>query len=200
MANSDHSRKLRDAIVTTIRKTFPVRTVPTVRAYDGKFDPKSLQRNSIRTPAILVTVLGGTSVVRGSTVYDELAVGLYVLAQDSLAECRTAMALMLRERLAQMLPFADFVAGGHKFGLLKGPPQIEWQNRYDGTLEEMGVTLWLGAWHHTLELPALEPADYDNLADFARLWSEIFNPGEVEAAPETGNALTEQQVDIEVSP
>lgn len=197
-----HGQHFRDALVDeVIRAAFPSNLIPMVSAYDGKVDPKAIARHSVNPPAILVSILGGKTLVRGGSIYDNLAMAVFVVAKDQAADKRTAIALFIRERLSRLLPSFDFPVGSvftskHKFGGMdKSELAIDWQNRFDNELNELGLTMWIGAWHHAIELPALE--DYASLDDFQTLYVEAFDPGEVEATPETGNALTEQEITLE---
>jgi len=202
MALTQHAQAFRTGLLKTIRDAFPKSVVPMIGSYDGKVDPKAIASRTINTPAIMLTILGGTSRVREGTVYDDLAIGLYIVTKDQMATKRSDMALRIRESLARLLPYADVEFGDsrHKFGGMgkKAALEIEWQNRFDGVLDEMGLTLWVGAWLHTIELPAL--ANYDDLDDFETAWIEIFNPGEVEPTGETGNSLTDEEITLETLP
>lgn len=191
MAFTQHSVNYRDGLVAGIKAAIPEK-VCDVRSYDGKVDPESLATESLRLPSILVTMLGSRTTTRGGTVYDVHSVGVYVVTRHEVQTKRDAMALILKERLCRVVPYLDLDG---KFGGLDGPRAIEWQNRFDGKVKDMGLALWIGAWLHATEYPAIE--NYDDLDDFATLWVEIFDPGEVPATVETGTALTEQQIDLE---
>lgn len=189
---TQHAINVRDGIVASIRAAFPVESVPEVGPYDGVVDRSMVERYTVRSPAVLVTILGGKTAVVGSSVYDHLQIGLYILTKGRTHTQRSNAALMIRERLANLLHHADVYPDGTH----KPPREIEWSNMFDGEIDEMGLVLWAGAWEHTVELPPLE--DIDSLDDFARMWLEIFNPGEVPDEVETGDALAEQLIELEL--
>lgn len=196
MAFTQHAVNLRDGIVAALRAALPEDLVLDVRAYDGAVDKAMIERTTLRAPAVLVTVLGGKTAPRGGTLLDTLKFGVYIVVKAKNSEQRSKAALMLRETCATVLHKADVAADEQH----KPPTEIEWANLFDGEVDEMGLTLWAGAWEHVLQIPPLSDDAYDALNDFRTLWSEIFNPGEVEDEAETGNALTEQAIELEQDP
>lgn len=194
---SQHAVNLRDGIVAAIRASLPDDVVPDVRAFDGEVTPEMIRTHTFRSPAVIVTVLAGDTERRGSSIRDLLKFGVYVLVKASAglnsADQRSKAALILREHLAKLLHETD----AYPTGNAKIPTRIGWANLFNGKIDGMGLALWCGAWEHELDIPALEPGEYDALDVFRRLWVEAFNPGEVPAEVETGTALTEQQIDLE---
>lgn len=189
MALTQHAVTLRDGIVSTIRAAFPEHAVKTVAAFDGVVDRDMLKRYAVRSPAVLVSVVGGDTEYRGA-VQDTLKVAVYIITASASHLQRSKAALIIREHIVKLLPRLEIANCSYQ-----APRKTSWVNQFDGKIDEMGLVLWEGNWEQLLSLPALE--NLDDLGDFAKLWAEIFEPGEVAAAPETGTAMAEQLITLE---
>lgn len=197
MALTQHGRQLRDGIVEALRASLPTDAVPTVVHHDGVADVDFVKRYAIVAPALVLTILGGKCGTYSSgTLRDELQVGVYVITKGDDQERRTAEAIVLREHVNRVV--LQWKAQFHPDGHDSPPKETQSNNLFDGKVDDLGVTIWAISWKHELDVPVR--AEDEDLDAFERFWVEIFNPGEVESTPETGNALTEQQIELEQDP
>lgn len=196
MALSRHALNLRDGLVAALRAAFPEDVVPTVAHHDGAADLGFVKRYGFVAPAIVLTILGGSCTPKGGSLFDELKVGLYIITEGDDQEQRTDEALVLREhcmrvifgRAGDLLPDVS-----HKI-----PTKIDSENMFDGKVDELGVTIWLLAWEHVVSIPGL--VAFEDLDVYRQQWVELFPPGEVPDEVETGDALAEDLIELEVAP
>lgn len=189
MALTSHTLGVRDGLVGVLKGALG-ETVRTFTKYDGRITVDMLERYSVRCPALILTRLGVKSSRASGYIKRVPTFGIVVLTRSTASIKRGDQADLLSENIDKLLLDPE----SNKLSSLT-PQEVEWQPIYVEKLEEKGLFALLGAWEERIEVPFHE--DYDDLPDFARLWSEVFEPGEVAGTPETGTALVEQQIDLE---
>lgn len=195
MALSRHLLSLRTAILQALRTEFPVEAVPTVMHHDGPITHEFITSRGFIAPAVVLALLGGCYVPTGGTLQHEVKLALAVITKGDDQERREAEAAIITEHVARVLLARSDVT---QIPCAKTPKELDWQNLFDEDYDRLGMTAWAFNWKTTLSIPPL--VAHEDLAVYRQQWVEIFNPGDEPTEFETGDALAEDLIELEVAP
>ncbi|MDE2667551.1 MAG: hypothetical protein OXI69_15530 [Acidobacteriota bacterium] len=159
-----------EAVAAEIQAWLP--ELKTCEGHDGRFDLAELKRRALKTPAVLVSCGGTTSVEeRGDEgINSTRQWTAFVLTRDAPGLSRGEAARNLVDAL-EFLILLGAIRTEEKTGVqrqsnrwgLRGvgqPEQLRSQNLYSGTIDKKGVALWAVSWRQTLSLrPLTEEED-----------------------------------------
>jgi hypothetical protein len=195
MTLSRHLLGLRDGILRALRTEFPLESVPTVMHHDGPITREFITSRGFIAPAIVIAILGGCYVPTGGTLQHEVKFALAVITKGDDQERREAEVAILTEHVARVL-LARWMTT--KIECASTPKELDWQNMFDEDYDRLGMTVWAFNWKTKLSVPPL--VDFTDLDVYRQQWVEIFPPGEEPTEFETGEALAEDMIELEVAP
>lgn len=152
---------LRTAVVAGIKAALPA--VPTVEPHSGRFDLTDLGRLAVRTPAVLVAVLGTDEVTQSTTglCVEPVRLAAFVVTGNAPGLTRDAAALAIVHTLARLLP-------ENRWGLdgAQRPTEIRADNLYAAELDRKAIAMWAVSWRQYLRTTEIDVATLDVFAKF----------------------------------
>ena len=130
---------LRAAVISKIDSS--ITAFQTVQGHGGKFDKKELLRIATKSPAALVTVLGGPVERESGQGAADLTVVIFIVTRGDASTQRDSAVLILAEAVAGL-------AVGNEWGYAdaQAPLGIRMDNLYSGEIDRTGVALWSVSW------------------------------------------------------
>jgi hypothetical protein len=170
--------KYRKAVEAGVRAALPDGPdgVQLVTTHIGEFGPDEVQRYAASAPAVILAPLGMPDIKRaGGMSIITVNYGAFILTKSMTKDDRGDIALAIIEELAKLLPYETWDPGA----CAQAPKDIDAGNLYTGTVDEMGVSLWVVRWRQAVQI---QKTDTSNLADFLRLAVTDYNldPGEAD--------------------
>ncbi len=132
--------------------------------YGGTFNRDELKRIALKSPACLVSVLGGTVQREGGEPTCNLTMSAFIITRGTSQQLRDEDVLVLVEPVA-----ARVARNGWKYECSRAPEGVRIDNLYTGEIDKLGVALWSVTWIQRLDIDVFDP-DAEPLADFHTLY------------------------------
>lgn len=154
----------RTAIVAAINTAIPA--LNTCQAHGGRFTLEDLRRYSLRSPAVLVSLLGGTTRIEAGTTVTPRRWVVFVITRGESDDKRDAQAIAIAQTVCGLIPNNRWSDDNNH-----APADVTDDNLYNVTLDKHGVALWAVSWEQGYDI---EP-DSSSLDDFVTLYGDWDN-------------------------
>ena len=122
------------------------------KPHPGRFDAAELRRVAAQAPALFLAVLQVSNLTVNSTGIREatLDLGAFIVTKDEAGSPRDSQVLDLSEQILQLLPKQKWATAQTRS---VESTSIRAQNLYSGSLDNLGIALWLVSWQQRIEIP-----------------------------------------------
>lgn len=151
---------LRTSVIDYLTANMP--QFKTVQAHGGKFNREELKRIAMKSPAALVSVLGGGLQRESTQAVGEMALTVFIVTRDTSSTKRGEDVLTLAETVA-----GHVMDNAWDYAEATAPKNGRIDNLYTGKIDRDGVALWSVSWRQRADLAIF---DHTALPDFHTLY------------------------------
>lgn len=130
---------LRNAIISSIDAEIPA--FVSVKEHGGNLNATEIKRISTKSPAALVSVLGGDGKLEGGLAVGSMAITVFIITRGSSDNKRESDVITLAESV-----FHEAAHNAWDYEDAQAPMNIKMRNLYNSALDGLGVALWGVAW------------------------------------------------------
>lgn len=135
----------RDAVVADLKTN--VTGLKTCETHAGRFDLGELKRIALKSPAVLVSILGfGNAKDVGGELLTPLQMSAFVVTRDQPSIARDSSVLAIVKAVSIRISENDWGLNAQR------PQAIKGQNLYSGKIDKKGVALWAITWRQEVNL------------------------------------------------